>query len=320
MGLLQRLEAIKSAPKASGLIKKAEYYSFATKQIIEKQRFQKKEGDSSPLLLDESHVFFNDFTKKQGFLFGGILQLKNKRFSLMYSYKINEVKEFDSSKDFWDGLLSQENTWKLFEKKDFAPLYQFFSDNIENLSSIFFIKYKIEKNSYIVFFANKNNDKDAFESLKKNTKLKNFIEIIDELSNFYNIKKDFNFNTENYQNLFNTYEQAYCIRLSNKLFQNNKTISKPGLIAINKAFVKLFNEFLPQPGFCENQDIYFNLILFTQSKFDIDLFFTLLKKYFYEFFHYSTIDLFEVKEFKISKNIDEIESFLFYKTEGIGRA
>lgn len=318
MGLLQRLEAIKSAPKASGLIKKAEYYSFATKQIIEKQRFQKKEGDSSPLLLDESHVFFNDFTINQSFLFGGILQLKNKKFSLMYSYQINEVKEFDSSKDFWDGLLPQENTWKLFEKNDFAPLYQFFSDNLENLSSIFFIKYKIEKNYYIVFFANKNNDKDAFESLKKNTKLKNFLEIIDELSDFYDTKTFLNFNTENYQNIFKTYEQAYCIRLSNKLFQNNKTISKPGLDAIKKAFVKLFNEFLPQPGFCENQDIYFNLILFTHSKFDIDLFFALLKKYFYIFFHYSTIDLFEINEFKISKNLEEIESFLFSKTEGIG--
>lgn len=318
MGLLQRLEAIKSEPHASGLIKKAEFYSFANKQIIENKKFQKKEGDSSPLLLDESHVFFNDFTINQGFLFGGILQLKNNRFSLIYSHQINEVKEFDSSKDFWDGLLPQENAWKQFEKKDFAPLYQFFSDNLENLSSIFFIKYKIEKNSYIVFFANKNNDKDAFESLKKNTKLKNFVEIIDELSNFYKIKKDFNFNTENYQNLFNTYEQAYCIRLSNKLFQNNKTISKPGLLAIKKAFVKLFNEFLSQAGFCENQDIYFNLILFTHSKFDIDLFLALLKKYFYEFFHYSTIDLFEIKEFKISKNIDEIESFLFSKTEGIG--
>lgn len=310
MGLLQKIQTQDKPQekKALGLILQAEKYTFA-KQNLKKESFVKKTKVSQSLFIDESHVYFSDFSQTMDFQFSGILKQNGNSYNLIYAYKIENENLFLSSKDFWKGLLVN-NEWNYFEKESLAPLYQFFSLSLEDDLQLAFKFFNTENNSFI-FFSAQNKNQDQKTALNNNQKLNDFMQIIDTLFHYYNNFSIKHFdNKQNMQLGLKDYGKALCIKLENPLLQENKMISKTGLNIIKNISQIICNNFLPEPSFAILSEDFLKIILFTNQEIEADLFLAILKKHFEDFLHSSTIAAFSLQNLTKAKDIIEIEAFL----------
>lgn len=313
MGLLQKLEAQKALPqkRAKGLIKRAESYAFV-KPKIEKNTFSQKQKTYTPLLIDESHVYFSEFSQNHAFVFSGILRLDKKNYSLAYSYKLQNNATFNSTKDFWDGTLLHSDTWNIFKEKDLSAFYQFFTDELHDTMLIGIKHYTINQNSYIFFFAIDKKHQTYCQILKNDQKLHDFICIIDELFLQYTHLSNENSIPEiqKIQDALAQKRQAYCISLINKSLAKNQLISEYGITAIYEAIAKVSRQLIPPPGFCVLQKHTIKLLLFSNETFDAELFLSLFTEYLSDYLHYATLIGFEIDMFIKTKELQAIEDFL----------
>jgi hypothetical protein len=305
MGLLQKAESQeKKLPqkKTGGLISKAEKHAFAKPKAI----FQK-----NSLLLDESHVFFKDFSETHEFIFSGILKREKKQYKLIYSFNLRKPEQFDSSKDFWDGTLTKKNTWNSFSYNEFAAFYQFFPTELHENLSLYFKEYNTKDNFYICFFASKNKSQEDNTLMINDKKIFDFIQLIDRL--FISIdalKKNKPIISKNvFQQGLAVYSFAHFIQLENKILQKNENISKSGLEKIKELVQVLCNTLIHKPGFSFLSQDSCILVIFSNQSIDIEMLLILLKNFFSDYLHSSTVSAFEITKYFSLNDLDKIDTF-----------
>jgi len=305
MGLLQKVEAQPKKPsqkKTGGLISRAEKLVFAK---------PKPSFRAESLLLDESHVFFKDFSETHEFVFSGILKKEEKQYKIIYAFNLTKMKLFDSSKDFWDGTLTKKNTWNHFSSNDFAAFYQFFPTELNENLSLHFKEYNTDDNSYIYFFSSSNKSRQHNTLLINDRNIFDFIQLIDRL--FISIdalKPNKPIISKNvFQQGLAIYSFAHFIQLENKILQNNKSISESGLEKIKELVLILCNTVLPKPGFSFLSQNSCILVIFSNQNIDIEMLLILLKNFFSDYLHSSTVSAFEITKYFSLNDLDKIDAF-----------
>lgn len=98
---------------------------------------------------------FVSFAQKNFFNVCGILSSKNDFYYLKKSFGLDlkSIENSVSTKDFWNGIINDNNNWSIFEGENLTPFFQLFSDKIkENLKKIAILPF-VNENQQNYFFA-----------------------------------------------------------------------------------------------------------------------------------------------------------------------
>ena len=193
---------------------------------------------------EKNRLDFFDYVNKYNLSQCAILRLHNGFFQISscYGFDCNSIIKSISTVDFWNGLIPEKNTPRLFSRKDnsIQPLYQFFSDNlIDTIDSI--ILYRSQDD--VILFSSS----DSIENL------------IDD--------KDF-FN--NFSSL-DTFDFKFAFS-DDDVFYDNSSLEH-----VNKSNTYIINLFDSIKSFIDNQNISDNQKLYFGQVIFYNVFYTLKK-------------------------------------------
>lgn len=143
MGLLNRIQELNG--QKGGLLARAEEF--------ENSKQTSKEIKKVPLT-------FVSFAQKNFFNVCGILSAKNDFYYLRKSsgLDLKSIENSVSTKDFWNGIIDDNNKWNIFEGESLNPFFQLFSDKIkENLKKIAILPFENESQQNYFFVINPQN-------------------------------------------------------------------------------------------------------------------------------------------------------------------